>query len=69
MEETEQNIVATLFIGNTRVKISDACCRNRTSEEVNAILARIARRAQEEISASQPQGEALRSPESLGRET
>jgi len=47
----EGNIVRDFKIGNTRIKICDDCCRDKTPDEVNAILARIARQAQERLSA------------------
>lgn len=46
----EGNIVEEFTIGNTRIKICDDFCRNTTSEEVDAILARIARIAQTSLS-------------------
>lgn len=39
------NVVQEFTIGNTRVKICDDFCRDRTPEDVDAILARIAKRA------------------------
>lgn len=47
MSETSPtgNAVASLHIGNTRVKICDDYCRSTTPEEITAILNRIAMRA------------------------
>ena len=36
------NIVAEYQFGNTTIYIADDCCRNRSDEEVEAILDRIA---------------------------
>ena len=36
------NVVKSFTIGNTKVKICDDYCRDRTPEEVEQILARIA---------------------------
>ncbi len=47
----EGNVVRNFKIGNTRVIICDDYCRDKTPDEVNAILARIACRAQERLSA------------------
>jgi len=46
----EGHVVEELKIGNTRIKICDDYCRDKTSEEVEAILARIARIAQTSLS-------------------
>jgi len=43
----EGNVVMEKMIGNSRVMICDDYCRDRTPEEVQAILKRIARRALE----------------------
>lgn len=45
------NIVQEFKLGNTRVKICDDYYRNRTAEEVDEILARIAEKAQKHLSA------------------
>lgn len=51
-EGTEQgNVVKEFSIGNTRVKICDDFCRNMTRADVERILARIASRAYEHLSA------------------
>lgn len=68
MAEEAQDIVKAFTIGNTRVKISDACCRNCTEQEVAAILARIAERAQREINAAGPPQMAQDAIEPDGRE-
>lgn len=44
------NIVKEFNIGNTRVKICDDYCRNKTTTEVAEILARIAKIAIEPLS-------------------
>lgn len=46
------NVVKSFVIGNTRIKICDDYCRDRTREEANAILRRISMRVQEELSAA-----------------
>jgi len=38
----EGNVVKSYKIGNTRIKICDDYCRDKTPEEVDAILKRIA---------------------------
>jgi len=43
----EGNVVMEKKIGNSRVMICDDYCRDRTPEEVDAILKRIAKRALE----------------------
>jgi len=35
-------VVRDFYIGNTHIKINDEYCRNKTKEEVDAILERIA---------------------------
>ena len=52
-ESKESNVVVELKSGNTQITICDDCCRNTTPVEVDAILARIARRAQAQLSAEQ----------------
>lgn len=49
----ENNIVEEFKLGNTSVKICDDYCINRLDTDVEAILTRIARRAQEYFTASQ----------------
>ena len=39
------NVVRDFYIGNTHVRICDDYCRDKTKEEVQAILDRIARNA------------------------
>lgn len=46
----EGHVVEEFKIGNTKIKICDDYCRNTTPEEVDAILARIARIAQTSLS-------------------
>lgn len=45
------NVVEEFKLGNTTVKICDDYCRNRLDVDVEAILNRIARRAQVQLSA------------------
>lgn len=52
-ESKENNVVADFMSGNTRIFICDDYCRNTTPAEVDAILARIARRAQAQLSVEQ----------------
>jgi len=51
-DATTGNIVDSLQIGNTRVRICDDYCRARTPDEIRCILDRIARRAFEALSAA-----------------
>ena len=51
MEEIP-HIVKEFSIGNTRIKIADNYCRDKTPEQVQAILREIARTAQENITAA-----------------
>ena len=46
------HIVRDFFIGNTHIMIADDCCRDKTPEEVQEILRKIARDAQAAISAA-----------------
>ncbi len=46
------NIVRDFTIGNTRIKIADDCCRDKTPEDVRKILRQIARQAQAAITAA-----------------
>lgn len=46
------NVVKVLHIGNTTVKIADNYCRDKTPEEVQEILRRIARTAQASLTAA-----------------
>lgn len=46
------HIVRDFTIGNTRIKIADDCCRDKTPEDVQRILRKIARDAQAAISAA-----------------
>lgn len=45
----EGHVVEEFKIGNTQIKICDDYCRDKTPEEVDAILARIARTAQRSL--------------------
>ena len=47
----EGNVVKEYLFGNTKVKICDDYCRDRSDADVEAILARIACRAQEQLTA------------------
>ena len=49
----ENNVVEEFILGNTQVKICDDYCINRLDTDVEAILTRIARRAQEHFTAAQ----------------
>jgi hypothetical protein len=44
------NVVKNYKVGNTRIVVCDDYCRNRTKPEIDAILAKIACRAQEHLS-------------------
>ena len=46
------NIVRDFTVGNTRIKIADDCCRDKTLEDVRRILKEIAQAAQAAISAA-----------------
>ena len=48
MTDTGQspNIVRDFTVGNTRIKIADDCCRDKTPEDVRRILKEIAQAAQ-----------------------
>jgi hypothetical protein len=50
-DRKKDNVVDECMSGNTRIKICDDYCYNRTPEEVYAILKRIADRAQKHLSA------------------
>ena len=54
MNNTEHspNIVRDFMVGNTRIKIADDCCRDKTPEDVQKILRKIAQRAQAAITAA-----------------
>lgn len=39
----EGNVVKDFYVGKTHIKICDDCCRDTTPEQVEEILARIAR--------------------------
>lgn len=41
-EKTEGHVVKDFYIGNTHIQICDDYCRDKTKEEVDEILARIA---------------------------
>ena len=48
-EANQGLIVSDTTIGNTRIKINDAYCRDCTSSDIQAILARISRKAQKQL--------------------
>ena len=50
------NIVKDITLGNTRIKIADDYCRDKTPEDVRKILKEIARAAQAAITAAQAAG-------------
>lgn len=52
----EGHVVEEFMIGNTKVKICDDYCREKTPEEVDAILKRIAKRAQIALTEQARQG-------------
>ena len=45
----EGNVVKDFKIGNTRIKICDDYCRDKTPEDVQAILDRIASRVEDQL--------------------
>lgn len=51
--EAQGEVVKDFMRGNTRIKINDAYCRDKSPAEVNAILAGIATRAQEQLTAQE----------------
>ncbi len=46
------HIVKDFTVGNTRIKIADDCCRDKTPEDVQRILREIAQMAQAAITAA-----------------
>lgn len=50
-ERKKDNVVDRFKLGNTSIEICDDYSRNVTAEEVEAILARIAEKAQKHLSA------------------
>jgi hypothetical protein len=50
-KENHGEIVRDFKVGNTRIMINDAYCRDKTPADVQAILARISHRAQEQLTA------------------
>ena len=46
-ERKKNNVVEEFKIGNTRIKICDDYCYNRSDKDIEEILARIARKSQE----------------------
>jgi hypothetical protein len=46
------NVVEDFYIGNTRIRICDDSCRNKTPEDVNTIMKHIAKRALEAFNRS-----------------
>lgn len=53
----EGHVVKEFKIGNTTVRICDDYCRDKTKEDVDAILKRIAERAQRALTAQALRGE------------
>ena len=53
------HVVEEFTIGNTRIKICDDYCRDKTPEDVKAILKRIAQIAQPALSAAYYNGKNL----------
>lgn len=56
MVEVEANIVQDFRIGHTRVMIADNYCCDKTQNDVEAILTRIAKMAQSHINAAATAG-------------
>ncbi len=54
MTDTGQSphIVRDFTVGNTRIKIADDCCRDKTPEDVQKILRRIAQMVQPALTAA-----------------
>lgn len=54
MADTGQSphIVRDFTVGNTRIKIADDCCRDKTPEDVRKILKEISQAAQAAITAA-----------------
>lgn len=50
--EQDPHIVRDFMIGDTRIKIADNYCRDKTPEDVERILREIAQAAQEAITAA-----------------
>ena len=50
----EGNVVKDFKIGNTRIKICDDYCRDKTPKDVQAILDRIALRVQDQLAMMKP---------------
>ena len=50
-------VVLEQTIGHTKIRIHDDYCRERTPEEVEAILRRIASGVQEEVAAAEARAE------------
>lgn len=48
----QPNVVLDYYIGNTRIKIADNYCANKTADDVKRILLEVARRAQRSLSAA-----------------
>lgn len=51
--EAQGEVVKDFKVGNTRIKINDAYCRDKTPADVEAILAGIASRAQAQLMAQE----------------
>ncbi|WP_058486374.1 hypothetical protein [Defluviitalea phaphyphila] len=54
-ERKKNNVVEEFKIGNTRIKICDDYCYNRSDKDIEDILASIARKAQEHFSVAAEQ--------------
>jgi hypothetical protein len=50
-DKKQGHVVKEYNLGNTKVRIADDYCRNKTSADVQATLTRIAKRAQTQLSA------------------
>jgi len=54
-KQKKNHAVKDFMLGNTRIKICDDYCYNRSDTEIDEILARIARKAQEHFTAAAEQ--------------
>ena len=52
----EANIVRDFYIGHTRIKIADNYCCDKTQQDIDEILTRIAQKAQKHINAAATAG-------------
>ncbi len=53
-KEKQGNVVKEILVENTKVKICDDFCRDRTPEEIEKILSKIAEHALMELSVPKP---------------